>query len=82
MTSLGSGLVRLEPYVRPKGEITAMRVLKIVNPVKDLIEDYDGYVQRPTEGSLIQRLGSFPVIDLNISMKDVAVLSHNLEDIP
>ncbi len=63
--------------------LESLRVLKIVEPVKDLIEDYDGYVQRPTEGALMQRSDSYiPVKDLKTSMKDAALLPHNLEDLP
>ena len=62
--------------------MVALRVLKIVEPVKDLIEDYDGYIQRPAEGELIQRTGSIPMRSLRTSMKDAAVLPHNLEDLP
>ena len=49
----GSGLVRLEPY----NDRLAMRVLKILEPVQDLIEGYDGRIHRPKEGELVQRSG-------------------------
>ncbi len=78
-------MVQLERFVGPqysKGEAVALRVLKIVEPVKYLIEDYDGYVQRPTEGALIQRSNRIPVQDLKTSMKNAAFLPHNLEDLP
>ncbi|KAF8347401.1 hypothetical protein F5887DRAFT_30134 [Amanita rubescens] len=77
----GSGVVQLEPR-RSKIEKVALRVLKIVEPVKDLIEDYDGYVQRPTEGALIQRSYYFPAAELRTSLKDAAVLPYNFEDLP
>jgi len=78
-------VVQLERYVRPQHpekERLALRVLKIVEPVKDLIEEYDGFVQRPTEGALIQRLDYVPLSSLKMSMKDAAVLPHNFEDLP
>ncbi|KAF8347384.1 hypothetical protein F5887DRAFT_881885, partial [Amanita rubescens] len=80
--SLGSGVVQLERYVcprRPEKELVVFRVLKIVEPVKDLIKNYDGYIQRPTEGALIQRRDSIPAMILK---EDAAILPHNFEDIP
>ncbi|KAF8347386.1 hypothetical protein F5887DRAFT_1172479 [Amanita rubescens] len=82
----GSGVVQLERYVRPRRpeeEAVVLRVLKIVEPVKDLIEDYDGHVQRPTEGALIKRIRStsFPATILKTSVKGLAVLPHNFEDL-
>jgi len=77
-------VVQLERYVSPKFSkegAVALRVLKIVEPVKDLIEDYDGHVQRSTEGALIQRSDRIPVKELKTSMKDAALLPHNLEDL-
>jgi hypothetical protein len=62
--------------------MVAFRVLKVIEPVKDLLEDYDGHLQRPTEGALIQRSNSFPVTSLKTSMKSAAVLPDNLEDLP
>jgi hypothetical protein len=76
--SLGSGLVQLERYVLREKEKVAFRVLKVVEPVKDLIEGYDGYIQRPTEGSLIQQSNSIPVTRPKRSI----VLPHDFEDLP
>ena len=67
---------------RPKDEKAALRVLEIVEPVKDLIENYDGYVQRPTRGALIQRSDYIPVKDLRTSVKGAAILPHDFEDLP
>jgi len=33
----------------------AIRILKIVEPVQDLIKDYSGPVLRPMEGTLLRR---------------------------
>ena len=60
----------------------AFRVLKIVEPVKDLIEVYDGYLKRPTAGALIQRSRSIAAASLKTSMKFATVLLHNFEDLP
>ncbi|KAF8351045.1 hypothetical protein F5887DRAFT_1155265 [Amanita rubescens] len=80
---VGSGLVQMERYVHCQRSKVALRVLKIVEPVKDLIEDYDGHIQRPTEGALIQRSTFTPVANLNtLLLKCAAVLPHNFEDLP
>ena len=57
----------------------ALRVLKVVEPVQDLIEDYDGYLQRPTEGSLIQRSDS---IMTRTKYAAMAALPYDFEDLP
>jgi len=78
-------VVQLERYVRPQRpekEMVALRVLKIIEPVKDLIKDYDGYVQRPSEGALFQRSKYTPVSSLKTLMNGVATLPHNFEDLP
>jgi hypothetical protein len=74
----------MERYADPRHpmeEMVALRVLKIVEPVKDLIKDYDGYVQRPSEGVLIQRSKYTPTLSLKTSMKGAAILPHNFEDL-
>ena len=63
----------------------ALRVLKIIEPVKALIEEYDGHVHRPTEGELIQRSNvGLPVafFKLNKSLKGAAILPLNFDDLP
>ena len=84
----GSGLVRFEPFVnpkRPEQDQVALRVLKIMEPVKALVEDYDGYLHQPTEGVLIQRSNiGYPVsaFGLNRSLKAMATLPFNFDDLP
>ncbi|KAF8350380.1 hypothetical protein F5887DRAFT_298767 [Amanita rubescens] len=84
----GSGLVRFEPFVnpkRPEQDLVALRVLKIIEPVKALSEDYDGYIHQPTEGALIQRSNigrSVVEFRLNESLKAAATLPLNFDDLP
>jgi len=84
----GSGLVRFEPSVdpkRPEQDLVALRVLKIIEPVKALSEDYDDYVHQPTEGALIQRSKkgrSVAEFRLNESLKAAATLPLNFDDLP
>ncbi|KAF8350356.1 hypothetical protein F5887DRAFT_297990 [Amanita rubescens] len=85
----GSGLVRLEPLVtnpkRPNQDQVALRVLKIIEPVKSLVEDYDGYLHQPTEGMLVQRSHvGHPVAALRLdrSLKAAATLPLNFDDLP
>ena len=65
-----------------------MRVLKIMEPVYDLLEDYDGYIHRPVEGALIQRSQhnsntlTVVVRDSKSNMKDALMLPINFEDLP
>ena len=62
----------------------ALRVLKIIEPVKALIEDYDGHVHRPTEGALVQRsniANRVPFFNLS-SLKGTASLPLNFDDLP
>jgi hypothetical protein len=75
-------VVQLELFVRPQRpekEMVALRVLKIVEPVRDLIKDYDGYVQRPSEGALFQQSRC---IQASALMNSAATLPHNFEDLP
>jgi hypothetical protein len=64
-----------------------MRVLKIVEPVQDLVEDYDGRICRPKEGELVQRSG-FKHPDAGVVRKPIgeSVKELNLpvhfEDLP
>ncbi len=69
----------------------ALRILKIVEPVQDLVKDYDGRVHRPTEGMLIQRsmLGGSHTDPLVVTTSlDVAMMTHatvlpvNFDDLP
>ncbi|KAF8350353.1 hypothetical protein F5887DRAFT_1125901 [Amanita rubescens] len=85
----GSGLVRFEPLVtnpkRPEQDQVALRVLKIIEPVKALVEDYDGYLHQPTEGMLVQRSHvGYPVASLRLdqSLKAAATLPLNFDDLP
>ncbi|KAF8350354.1 hypothetical protein F5887DRAFT_1094627 [Amanita rubescens] len=85
----GSGLVRFEPLVtnpkRPEQDQVALHVLKIIEPVKALIEDYDGYLHQPTEGMLVQRSNiGFPVpaLRLDQSLKVRTTLPLNFDDLP
>jgi hypothetical protein len=66
----------------PMKEMVAFRVLKIVEPVKDLVQDYDGYVQRPSEGVLIQRSKCPSAFSLKTTMKGAAILPYNFGDLP
>ncbi|KAF8347399.1 hypothetical protein F5887DRAFT_1072391 [Amanita rubescens] len=78
----GSGVVQLEVNVgpqRPEKEVMGLRVLKIVEPVKDLIKDYDGHVQRPFEGALFLQSRCTPESTL---MNGAATLPRNFEDLP
>ena len=62
----------------------ALRVLKIIEPVKTLLEDYDGYLHHPAEGALIQRSNvKFPVVSfrMNQSLKGAAILPLNFDDL-
>ncbi|KAF8350382.1 hypothetical protein F5887DRAFT_1069406 [Amanita rubescens] len=90
----GSGWVRLEPYMCPRypnDDRVALRIIKIVEPVQDLVKDYDGHVHRPTEGMLVQRsmLGSHtdPLVTITTSL-DVPMMTHatvlpvNFDDLP
>ncbi|KAF8347418.1 hypothetical protein F5887DRAFT_1281109 [Amanita rubescens] len=77
----GSGVVQMERRGSKKGRV-ALRVLEIVEPVKDLIKDYDGFVHRPTEGALIQRSKYIPMTSLKTTMKGAVILPHNFEDLP
>ena len=72
-------MVRLERYGEDR---LALRVLKILEPVQDLVKDV--VLCRPTEGELIQRLsGDKPVVvTRSLNMKDVLALPMNIEDIP
>ena len=75
-------MVQLERYGEDK---VVMRVLKILEPVQDLVKDYDGSLCRPTEGELIQRLSDDKptVVTRSVSMmKDALALPTNLEDLP
>ena len=59
----------------------ALRVLKIIEPVKALLEDYDGYVHQPAEGALIQRSNvDIPVA--SFGLKGAAILPLNFDDLP
>jgi len=83
----GRGLVRFEPSVnpkRPEQDQVALRVLKIIEPVKTLVEDYDGYLHQPTEGMLIQRSNmAHPVPRLRLqTLKAAATLPLNFDDLP
>ncbi len=84
----GSGLVRLEPFVHPKcpeQHQVAVRVLKIIEPVKALVDNYDGHVHQPTEGALIQRSNTrspFATFGLNQSLKGAVILPVNFDDLP
>lgn len=76
----GSGLVQFERY---KDKL-ALRVVKIIEPVQDMLKDYDGYVHRPTEGALVRRSRSTLVtrrIKANRT-KDAMMLPLNFEDLP
>ena len=72
-------MVRLERYGEDR---LALRVLKILEPVQDLVKDVA--LCRPTEGELIQRLsGDKPVVvTRSLNMKDALALPMNIEDIP
>ncbi len=62
-----------------------LRVLKIIEPVKALVDDYDGYLHQPTEGALIQRSSvRHPVaaLSLNLSLKGAKILPLNFDDLP
>ncbi|KAF8340883.1 hypothetical protein F5887DRAFT_1284186 [Amanita rubescens] len=81
----GISLVQMERYAspqRPKDEMVALRILEIVEPVKILIEDYDGHIQRPTEGALIQQSKHIPITILKTAMEGAGILPHNFEDLP
>lgn len=57
----------------------ALRILEIVEPVRDLVKDYDGHVHRPTAGMLVQRsmLGSSLADPLVVTTSlDVAMMTH------
>jgi hypothetical protein len=77
-------LVQFEPY---DGKV-ALRILKIIEPVPDLLKDYDGYIHRPVEGALVQRsqcnfdMPTVVVRDLKANMKDALKLPINFEDLP
>lgn len=65
----------------------AMRILKIVEPVQDLIKDYDGRIRRPVEGELVKisdgRGGTTDVMrHMGVSMEDALKLPVHLEDVP
>ncbi|KAF8332493.1 hypothetical protein F5887DRAFT_920986 [Amanita rubescens] len=81
----GSGLVRLEPLVNPKrpeqGQL-AIRVLKIIEPVKALVENYDGYLHQPTEGVLVQRSNMALPVPARRLYQAVATLPLNFDDLP
>lgn len=47
--------------------ILFIRVLKIIEPVRCLVPDYDGYMEEPKEGALISRHGTAVSIDLENS---------------
>ncbi|TFK67936.1 hypothetical protein BDN72DRAFT_842430 [Pluteus cervinus] len=53
----GGGHARFElsPNSRPQHPQLVVRVMKITEPVKCLIPDYDGYVNPPREGELVTR---------------------------
>lgn len=80
----GSGLVQFEPHK----DRMAMRVLKIIEPVQDLVQDYDGYVHRPKEGAPLERSSvhsgkpTVVVRYLREAMKDALMLPVNFEDLP
>ncbi|KAF8350351.1 hypothetical protein F5887DRAFT_1069382 [Amanita rubescens] len=85
----GSGLVRFEPLVtnpkHPEQDLLALRVLKIIEPVKVLVEDYGGYLHQPTEGALFQRSNiSYPVpaFKSHHSLKALTTLPLNFDDLP
>ncbi|KAF8350352.1 hypothetical protein F5887DRAFT_1125899 [Amanita rubescens] len=86
----GSGLVRFEPLVtspkHPEQLQVALCVLKIIEPVKVLVEDYDGYLRQPTEGALFQRSNiGYPVPAFtkpHQSLKALTTLPLNLNDLP
>ncbi|KAF8350383.1 hypothetical protein F5887DRAFT_1069407 [Amanita rubescens] len=84
----GSGLAQLEPYRcprRPEKNTVAFRIVKIVEPVQDLVKDYDGHLLRPTEGMLLHRpISPHKVVVRSLdtkSMKDTAMLPINFEDL-
>ena len=67
-----------------------MRIIKIVEPVQDLVKDYDGHIRRPTEGMLVQRsmLGTHTDPLVVTTSLDVAMMTHatvlpvNFDDLP
>lgn len=76
----GSGLIQFEPFE----DKVAMRVVKILEPVQDMIKGYDGYIHRPIEGELIRRSVS-TLVTRRIKAgraKDASMLPVNLEDLP
>lgn len=76
----GSGLVQFEPY----GDMLALRVVKIIEPVQDMLKDYDGFVHRPTEGALVRR-SPLKLVTRRIKAirtKDALMLPVNFEDLP
>ena len=58
LINLGSALVRFERLILPDHKGTrniALRILKILTPVKCVIPLYDGYIVPPKEGELHRR---------------------------
>ena len=72
-------MVQLERY---GDDQVALRVLKILEPVRDLVKDYDGPLCRPTEGELIQELLGDKTAVVTRNLSDALTLPINLEDLP
>lgn len=53
----GAGLCCFERFKTKRGEVRArVRVLKITQPVKCVIEGYDGHIPPLAEGGLLKKL--------------------------
>ena len=73
-------MVQFEPY---EGRL-AVRVLKILEPVQDLVEGYKGFIHRPVEGELVQRSHATGVVTRPMaeSVKELTSFPVHFEDLP
>lgn len=69
----GKLLLRFErsPLEKHAGRrVLVLRVVQVLEPIKHLAENYDGYIKLPEEGELIVRRGKPVRIDVDIHWKN------------
>lgn len=69
----GKLLLRFErsPLEKHAGRrVLVLRVVQVLEPIKHLVENYDGYIKLPEEGELIVRRGKPVRIDVDIHWKN------------